>query len=341
MRYYPDDDYGRKEVEELGAKPWMLKALRLNPSYMGWGPHEDYMIQEEGSDHGWASNHVIESWDLLGIEPDNLNVVANFYFEIGRESKPCKTCGGSGAHPDAQWVTESWYRHSSPFTMPDENELMAKAIMEHFGGPGPESRVGRGVSLADPNLLAMVKKYGDCFLRHVETTIHNGGEWSTNLAQDEVDALWESKRLSLEFKEKPTAEQVNLWARNSCRPGQGFGHDAINRSICCKQRLKRLGIPHCCETCNGNGYVYTVPEPYLELVLWVLYPRKGCGCAVTVKNIKEEEVRLAVRYLKRCHASFTGSIWKRILKWPHMPPVPGEKRRKAKKDREQRKKDKA
>ena len=327
MRYPidPKDPDDVKEAEEIGAKPWMLRALDLNPNYMGWGPHEDYMVQEEGHDYGWAQNHYIENWADFKWTPDDLNVIANFYFHIDRESKYCETCGGTGAHPDAQWVTESWYWHTSPFTTPDFAEMQSKMIMERVCGPsGVQSVIPRGQGPQSELYLAMVAKYGEPFTEHCIDTIGNGGEWSSNLTQDEVDALWDNKRLGLEFKEKPTAEQVNLWARER----KGLGHDAINRMICCEARLKRLGIPHSCETCKGSGSIYTVPEPRLELVLWILHPRKGCGRAVVVKNIKEEEVKLAIHYLKKAYASFTSDIWKRILKWPRMPKPPRKPGRK-------------
>jgi hypothetical protein len=327
VRYPIDqkDPDALKDAEELGAKPWMLRALTLNPSYMGWGPHEDYMVQQKGRDYGWSQNHFIEIWTDFKWEPNDLNVIANFYFHIDRDSKQCETCGGIGAHPDAQWVTESWYKHSSPFTTPDFAEYQTKMVVERMCGSSPiQSVIPRGQGPKNDPYLAMVAKYGEPFTEHCMDTISNGGEWSTNLTQDEVDALWENKRLGLEFKDKPTAEAVNLWARER----KGLGHDAINRLVCCKARLKRLGIPHYCETCKGGGYIYTALEPRLELVLWILHPRKGCGRAVVIKNIKEEEVKLAIRYLKKAYVSLTKDIWKRILKWPQMVKPPCKSGRK-------------
>jgi len=339
MRYYPDmeDKYDREEVEEMGAKRWMLNALRFNPSYMGWGPFEDYMAQRPGEDHGWATNTFIGDWPSFKWQPNDLNVIANFYFHIDRDSRPCEACGGKGIGPDAQWVYNSWYRHTSPFYQRGHEDLRAKAFMERIcGGPSPDGIVKAGQALAphttpglsssnynDPKLKAMVDRYGKPFEDHVFYTVQNGGEWCTALTQDEVDALWEGKRLGLQFTEKPTAEQVNLMAKKG-----PMLHDGINMSICCEQRCKRLGIPVPCTECKGNGYIYTVPEPRLELVLWVLHPRKGCGRAVVVKSIKEEEVRLAMAFLKKCYASFTKDIWKRVLTWPRLPKPKAGKRTK-------------
>jgi len=338
MRYYPDmdDEYDRTEVEEIGAKRWMLDALRFNPSYMGWGPHEDYMAQRPGEDHGWRSNVFVDDWPSFKWEPDDLNIIANFYFHIDRESRPCEACGGTGLSPDAQWVFNSWYRHKSPFYQQNLDDVRVSLFMEHIcGGVSAEGTVKAGQATAsqtapgtssgnydDPGLRAMVEKYGEPFREHVASAVQNGGEWSAALTQDEADALWEGKRLGLQFTEKPTAEQVNLMAKS----GPMF-HDGINMSICCNQRCKRLGIPVPCTKCKGHSYVYTVPEPRLELVLWVLHPRKGCGRAVVVKSIKEEEVRLAMAFLKKCYASFTRDVWKRALAWPRLPKPKARKKR--------------
>lgn len=340
MRYYPnfDDPYEAEEVREIKAKPWQVQALRVNPGYMGWGPHEDCMIQKAGHDYGWAGNIVINSWEEFGWMPDNLNVVANFYFHIDRDAKQCDVCGGSGTSLDAQWVTESWYHHTSPFRVEDiEDDLQAQRVMEQIGISFRDNKLGKPVKvvpvdrlisdqegdwavtqfennlLLDPRIKEMVDKYGPPFLAHCWSCIANNGEWNTSLTQDEVDRLWENRRLGLNFKEKPTVEAVNLWAKSATMP-----HDAINASICMVQRCKRLGIPMECETCKGMGHIYTEPEPRLELVLWVLHPHKGCGRAVTIRSIKEDQVKLAIRYLKKCHASAIKEIWKGVLKWPRL-----------------------
>ena len=50
--------------------------------------------------------------------------------------------------------------------------------------------------------------------------------WCNKLTQDEVDILWEKNRLTHDFKEKPTADEVNQFYSH------GIGHDSINRYIC-------------------------------------------------------------------------------------------------------------
>lgn len=119
-----------------------------------------------------------------------------------------------------------------------------------------------------------------------------GKRWCHNITQDEVDALWEKNRLKHDFKEKPTADQVNEWSRH------GMGHDAINRWICCETRAKRLGVYGFCDKCEERGYNYTEPKPHVELVLWILHPRKGCAKGLTVRNVSKEDFNDAISFLK-------------------------------------------
>ena len=119
----------------------------------------------------------------------------------------------------------------------------------------------------------------------------NGTRWCDKITQDEVDALWNEGRLR-DFKEKPTAEQVNEWER------KGFGHDLINRMICTKQRAKRLGVYGHCSTCEGKGYNYTDDKVHLGLQMWIIHPRKGASRGVFLKNIEKDEIKKVISYLK-------------------------------------------
>lgn len=297
MRHYPNCDDDMKEVARLEAPLWMVEQLKFNPEYVSWGPHEDYMWKE-GS--GWDSAVLLEAWDKMW-ELDELNEVVNFYFQINRPTKDCPMCAGRGTHPDAQWITESWYKHSSPFTTPDADEERSKAVLARFGCRFTASAVGRGALPPDE----IINRYGKAFLEHCVSTIENGGEWSTNLTQDEVDALWDGQRLHIEFKEKPTAEQVNRWAKS----GKGFGHDAINSWICCERRCERLGVPHTCPECEGHGHLFT-GAAYLTLVLWMLHPRKGCSRGVEVNHIQEQELSAVYAFLQHAAERNAGRFGK-------------------------------
>lgn len=121
---------------------------------------------------------------------------------------------------------------------------------------------------------------------------NTGKKWCYDITQDEVDALWDNHRLHIDFKEKPTAEEVNKWAR------KGFGHDAINHWICVEQRAKRLGVWGYCEHCEGKGRIYIEPKAKLGLQLWILHPRKGCSRGIYIKDVKQEELSTVIAHLK-------------------------------------------
>lgn len=107
MRHFDKDDAAR-----LNAAPWQLELLKANPSYLGWGPHEDYMADTGES---WSGRVIKPTWADLGPwDLDELNECVNFYFEVNRASKDCKTCGGNGYHPDAQRVVNTFYEHQCP-----------------------------------------------------------------------------------------------------------------------------------------------------------------------------------------------------------------------------------
>lgn len=122
---------------------------------------------------------------------------------------------------------------------------------------------------------------------------NTGRRWRENITQDEVEALWEHNRLHCDFKEKPTAEQVNAWEK-----GRGIGHDSINHYICVEQRAKRLGVYGHCEKCGGYGYIFDEEKAHLELQLWVLHPRKGCSRGVRIKNILQSDIPKVIEYLQ-------------------------------------------
>lgn len=229
MRTYPSDDYDKEELERLNAESWMVELLKCNPDYPFWGNYEDYMIKDSGWDARAEIESVSELWEL-----DNLNEVANFYFEIIRENHKCESCDGSGLNPETKQISDDWYDFAN-----------------------------------------------------------TGRRWCENITQDEVDALWEHNRLHCDFKEKPTAEQVNAWAN-----GRGLGHDSINHHICVETRAKRLGVYGHCEKCGGYGHIFDEDKAHLELQLWVLHPRKGCSRGLRVKSVLQSDIPKVVEYLQ-------------------------------------------
>lgn len=108
MRTAPDET-DAEEIERLNAEPWMLDLLALNPRYVYWGPHEDYMWKE-GS--GWDSRVILSAWSEMWAL-DELNECANFYFSVDRAAKKCEPCDGSGHNPATKRIADDFYNHSS------------------------------------------------------------------------------------------------------------------------------------------------------------------------------------------------------------------------------------
>lgn len=271
MRYHDDD-----EAQRFNAEPWQIELLKANPSYCSWGPHEDYMTKQG---ENWDSRVIVPTWKEFGPwELNDLNECANFYFEVSRASKDCTTCGGNGYHPDAQWVSQSFYSHSSPFKHQTEREIQAAAVMARFGAK-PHELLGHDVYPSDE----LLSRYGLAFKEFCER-MRTRGHWDDDITEDEAVALIETGRAD----RGETAESIN--AKNA--PGaRGFGsHDAINRFTLIEARLKRLGIPKDCPECEGHGYVYTAPAAHVSLVLWWLHPRKGCSRGIEVERIEQADL---------------------------------------------------
>lgn len=284
MRSYPIEKYELEELDELNAQDWMIELLKANPDYCCWGNNEDYMWNDK---EGWSSRQSFGTWGAFqenfgGL--DDLNECVNFYFQVTRDSKLCELCAGDGYHPDARWVSDSFYRHSSPFKSQNAMERSGRAFMESFGAsflPHP------GESFPTEETLA---KYGPEFRAFCED-MRTRHHWDRAITQDEADALRDSHRGP---KEGATAEQ---WNSGSDSFLGDFGHDAINRGVLIHTRLERMGIPSSCPDCEGNGHIYTATEAKVQLQLWILHPRKGCSRGVLVEEIKREELPEAAEYL--------------------------------------------
>lgn len=277
MRYFDAE-----EAERLNAAPWQLALLDLNPSYLGWGPHEDYMIVKGD---GWNSPQTFKTWGEFGPwKLDELNECANFYFSVHRASENCATCAGTGTHPDAQWISESFYSHSSPFKLQSFREQQATEIMASFG-----SRTERLHGFGTYPSAEVLAKYGDPFAAFCEQ-MRTQGSWRAAITEDEAQALIEQGRA------KPGESAADINARELL--GGIGGHDCINRWILVKRRCERLGVPHQCPTCEGHGYVHTDPAAHVSLTLWWLHPRKGCSRGLMVERLQEADLPAVYAFLQ-------------------------------------------
>lgn len=74
--------------------------------YIGWSPYDDYMCTQVGR------NERIETdtWDdfTVGMDVD-LNLVADFYFEVSHDSTECHVCAQSGYNRGTRQIADDFY----------------------------------------------------------------------------------------------------------------------------------------------------------------------------------------------------------------------------------------
>lgn len=88
----------------MGAAPWQIALLNLNPPYTGWAPGDDSM--KNGGTVSWAD--FSKCWSL-----DDLNEVVNFHFSIARKNQACEACWSTGSSPGARALEHAFY-HGTP-----------------------------------------------------------------------------------------------------------------------------------------------------------------------------------------------------------------------------------
>lgn len=141
------DDLDDGELEELKAEGWMVELISLNPDYVYWGPHEDYM--SGGRRDSWNSPVFSTSWKDFQLTLDELNECVNFYFEAERASKNCETCGGEGFNPETRKISDIFYDFKGSFMggKGSGNERWCDKITlwEKKGGMGGHDGINRHI----------------------------------------------------------------------------------------------------------------------------------------------------------------------------------------------------
>lgn len=268
MRHLPEDDDDMAEARKMGAEDWMLDLLKLNPGYVSWGPHEDYMCTKAGDD-SWRSSQSIATWSKFHWGLDDLNEVVNFYFQVRRASETCSACDGSGYNPDTKVISDTFYDHGS---------YRIDFVNMTTHGDAAAARRPRGAT---------------------------GQRWCDEITQDEVDALVAEGRLR-HFDDKTgkwvqttrTAAEVNAANREGASPSLGLNHDGINRAILIKTRATRLGVWGYCPACEGDGSVWTEDRAHASIVLWVIHPRKGASRGVEIEHLDRDDLPAVFAYLR-------------------------------------------
>lgn len=259
MRSYdPTDESDIKEAARIGASAWMLDALKMNPGYVFWGNHEDYMC---GRDAGWREAQelptVADLWPL-----NDMNELVHGYYFIDRDGDACRSCGQSGYNPATHKISDDWYGNRNP-----RDRWDTKLTQDEV------------VALVEAGRLWDLTRG---FRGHYDREISRWVEYK------------EGQKVPYEgIPYIPTPEEVNAWAGR-----RGLGHDAINRGICVETRAKRLGVYGLCPTCEGHGHVYTEETPRLSLQLWMLHPRKGAARGVIIRTVTREDFPTVAAYFQ-------------------------------------------
>lgn len=297
----PDDEYDRSHFAKLNAAPWMVYHLSLNPTYTCWGPGEDSMAVASADSGTVADSMELDAWSKFGPWAlDEYNECANFYFELDRDSKKCDACE-NGYSPQATRFQNEWYGKADPPFDPRAYGVEPLSI-DH-----PDVR-----RFAEKNVDANPRYFGvvigsvlgsdfevDSRERAIAREMRRlhamwSEQWHHHLNQADVDALvagerlWALKRAGT----APTPDSVNAWSLT------GMGHDSINASICLRARCAREGVPVSCSICGGSGYQYTAPAAHLNLVVWMLHPRKGCSRGIRIKNLSRDDAAAARAWLR-------------------------------------------
>lgn len=260
MRHYPETPKEFEQLEYLNVLPWQALMLKRNPSYVSWGNTEDYMFNKS---EGWNSPQVIESWKEIWAQ-DDLNEIVNGYYFLSRAHKECQDCSGDGLNKETTKIANAWYNQDGAGLRWCDNITQDEV----------EALVRQG----------RLESFVDSSIHFDEDT----GRWLKRTAGDTV--LYSE----CEPPQMPSAEQVNKWYKTAI-----FGHDSINRWICIETRAKRLGVYGKCQTCKGNGFLYTEDTGSLNLQLWVIHPRKGCSRGLIVKNICESDIPSIEAYFQQ------------------------------------------
>lgn len=128
----------------------------------------------------------------------------------------------------------------------------------------------------------------------------HGGDsrWAHKITIDEAQALVDDERVSLDgLSLTELTARINAANAPGVRWGK-YSHDAINASILVAKRCERLGYTLRCPVCEGHGAVYTAPAAQLQLVLWVLHPRKGSSRGLLIENIEQDDLPSVYAFLR-------------------------------------------
>lgn len=159
------------------------------------------------------------------------------------ERRDCPDCEG-GYSKEYKALQDKWYGYA-PFK--------------------PEDRGSTPITVDHPKVVWMAKRNAESGYCRFESEARRladmfNGQWMHHLNYDDVYVLVRAGRLhdlTSEFipgkgwrkknpPHMPSPKEVNDWSIG------GFGHDSINAWIVISAELRRLRLPHTCQTCKGK-----------------------------------------------------------------------------------------
>lgn len=159
MQFDPNDEWDVDYVKKIGAEPWMLDALAINPSYCGWHPGDDYMLgSARPGEHGGFGHAIkIKSWGEFTFPLDEMNVFADFHFNVHADETCCTACNSSGYSEVARAVIGSLVGVLLRTLSPEEQAAVRKVSLaadsEAISSSGRDAvarmRLGAAIHCAD------------------------------------------------------------------------------------------------------------------------------------------------------------------------------------------------
>lgn len=230
----------------------------------------------------------------LNAEPwqvECLSLNPNYVHWGPREDYMCKAGDGW----DSRLLRDTW----EPIELDDLNEVVNFYFTVKRASKECDACQAAGYNPATKRIS------DDFYALHLPhgSSAWRAARWNDRITQDEVDALVAHDRLRTfdpvkrEWVSVPrTAAEVNEANRGGGMLDD-LNHDGLNQCILIETRAKRLGVWGMCETCDGEGSVFTEPAAKLGLVLWLLHPRKGAARGVEYAEIKRGEIPSVLQYL--------------------------------------------
>jgi len=304
MRYPEDNDAEREnDMRNYAVEPWMMDQLDRNWSYLGWGPHEDYMLigdlSHPNSPRKFPTWAAFRNGFTVGEHPDahgdrSGGEVVGWYFNLARERRECKACDGSGENPETKRLHDDWYdfkntgrRWCDNITQDEADALVENSRMREMTHVRSRQRL--------------------------DTLVAEG-----RLPAERAEELWEGRDRGLDRHDEDTGELQGVYIQwrdrvpaeeiNEANRGPGIGHDAINRWICVRARAERLGVYGTCEKCDGHGHIPVDIRGRLQLVLWIINPLTGQSYGLEVDNIEKDELEDVYDFLQGMRDRLVGRL---------------------------------